>query len=781
MGELLVVKRDCTEQAFDESKIYNAIMKAMQNGSGIIKPKVAESIAKEIHEECSDKESVDISDIELMVFDKLITKKQRLTARAYEGYRSTREFQRENNNTTDDDVIDLVDGNNDYWLHENANKNPILNTTVRDYMAGIVSTDAVRRYLLPPEIVQAHDEGIIHFHDADYFMQKEHNCDLINLEDMLQNGTVISETLIEKPHSLSTACTVTTQIIAQVASSQYGGQSISLAHLAPFVDVSRQKIRNEVIEELQQIYRDVNEKEWTKPRKVLGQRLKKEREKFYKGKERLLKFIDATDIEDIVENRLKKEVEKGIQTIQYQLVTLMTTNGQAPFITIFMYLNEAKNEQEKADLALLIEEMLKQRMLGVKNEDGVYIAPAFPKLIYVLEENNITEESEYWYLTKLAAECTSKRLVPDYISEKVMLELKGDVYTCMGCRSFLTVDRFSDKVGNISNAKNFDKTKHKYYGRFNQGVVTISLPDIALSSDGDMDKFWEIFDERAELCHKALRSRHNRLLGTSSDVAPILWQYGALARLKKHEKIDRLLYDGYSTISLGYAGLYECVKFMTGHSHSDESIGEEFGLKVMQALNDKCNQWKEEENIDYSLYGTPLESTTYKFAKSLKNRFGKDVFVKIDGKDRNYITNSYHIPVFEPITAFEKLRIESKFQKLSPGGAISYIEVPSMTHNIPAILEVIKFIYNNIMYAEINTKSCYCEKCGFDGDIPLVADENGTLKWKCPNCGNTDNTTMDIAFRVCGYIGTAKNGGNQGRYGDIHDRVYHLDDTEYEV
>lgn len=780
MGELLVVKRDCTEQAFDESKIYNAIMKAMQNGSGIIKPKVAESIAKEIHEECSDKESIDISDIELMVFDKLITKKQRLTARAYEGYRSTREFQRENNNTTDNDVINLVDGNNDYWLHENANKNPILNTTVRDYMAGIVSTDAVRRYLLPPEIVQAHDEGIIHFHDADYFMQKEHNCDLINLEDMLQNGTVISETLIEKPHSLSTACTVTTQIIAQVASSQYGGQSISLAHLAPFVDVSRQKIRNEVIEELQQIYRDVNEKEWTKPRKVLGHRLKKEREKFYKGKGRLLKFIDATDIEDIVENRLKKEVEKGIQTIQYQLVTLMTTNGQAPFITIFMYLNEAKNEQEKTDLALLIEEMLRQRMLGVKNEDGVYIAPAFPKLIYVLEEDNITEESEYWYLTKLAAECTSKRLVPDYISEKVMLELKGDVFTCMGCRSFLTVDRFSDKVGNISNAKNFDKTKHKYYGRFNQGVVTISLPDIALSSDGDMDKFWEIFDERAELCHKALRFRHNRLLGTSSDVAPILWQYGALARLKKHEKIDRLLYDGYSTISLGYAGLYECVKFMASHSHSDEDVGEEFGLKVMQALNDKCNQWKEEENIDYSLYGTPLESTTYKFAKSLKNRFGEDVFVKIDGKDRNYITNSYHIPVFEPITAFEKLRIESKFQKLSPGGAISYIEVPSMTHNIPAILEVIKFIYNNIMYAEINTKSCYCEKCGFDGDIPLVADENGTLKWECPNCGNTDNTTMDIAFRVCGYIGTAKNGGNQGRYGDIHDRVYHLDDTNYE-
>lgn len=751
MSELLIVKRDCSEQAFDESKIYNAIMKAMKNGSGIIKPKIAESIAKEIHEECKNKESVDISDIELMVFDKLITKKQRLTARAYEGYRSTREFQRENNNTTDDDVIDLVNGNNDYLMHENANKNPVLNTTVRDYMAGIVSTDAVRRYLLPPEIVQAHDEGIIHFHDADYFMQKEHNCDLINLEDMLQNGTVISETLIEKPHSLSTACTVTTQIIAQVASSQYGGQSISLAHLAPFVDVSRKKIRDEVEHELCDIADTLLE----------GEELN-------------------NVINKITKERLTSEIEKGIQTIQYQLVTLMTTNGQAPFITIFMYLNEAKNEQEKADLALLIEEMLRQRMIGVKNEDGVYIAPAFPKLIYVLEEDNITEESKYWYLTKLAAECTSKRLVPDYISEKVMLELKGDVFTCMGCRSFLTVDRFSDKVGNISNAKNFDKTKHKYYGRFNQGVVTISLPDIALSSDGDINKFWEIFDERAELCHKALKSRHNRLLGTSSDVAPILWQYGALARLKKHEKISRLLYDGYSTISLGYAGLYECVKFMTGHSHSDEGVGEEFGLKVMQALNDKCNRWKEEENIDYSLYGTPLESTTYKFAKSLKNRFGKDVFVKIDGKDRNYITNSYHIPVFEPITAFEKLRIESKFQKLSPGGAISYIEIPSMTHNIPAILEVIKFIYNNIMYAEINTKNCYCEKCGFDGDIPLVEDEDGILKWKCPNCGNTDNTTMDIAFRVCGYIGTAKNGGNQGRYGDIHDRVYHLDDTEYE-
>lgn len=684
-----------------------------------------------------------------MVYDKLITKKQRLTAKAYEGYRSIREFQRENENTTDSEIHNLVEDKDEYWKDENANKNPTLNPTKRDYIAGSVSTDMTKRYLLSPEIIQAHNEGLIHFHDADYFLQHMHNCGLVNLEDMLQNNTVISEVLIETPHAFSTACNIATQGIAQIASNQYGGQSISLAHLAPFVDVSRKSIRKKVTEELYDngLISEYNE--------------------------------DLAEVVNITNKRLKEEIEKGVQTIQYQLVTLMTTNGQAPFITIFMYLNEAKNEREKADLAMLIEEMLHQRIQGVKNEKGVYIAPAFPKLIYVLEEDNITEDSKYWYLTELAAECTSKRLVPDYISEKMMLELKGDVYTCMGCRSFLTVDRFTDKVGNIANAKNFNPSKHKYYGRFNQGVVTISLPDIAFSSDGDFDKFWEIFEERTELCHKALRARHERLLGTSSDVAPILWQHGAYARLKKHEKIDRLLYDGYSTISLGYAGLYECVKFMTGHSNSDEGIGEEFGLKVMQALNDKCNQWKEAENIDYSLYGTPLESTTYKFAKCLKSRFGSDIFEKLDGFDRNYITNSYHIPVFEHITAFEKLRIESKFQKLSPGGAISYIEVPSMSHNIPAILEVIKFIYNNIMYAEINTKSCYCEKCGFDGDIPLVSDENNRLKWECPSCGNTDNTTMDIAFRVCGYIGTAKNGGNQGRYGDIHDRVYHLDDMEY--
>lgn len=744
-----VIKRDCTEVEFDKTKITTAILKAMKNGSGIVKPQIAENIADEIEELCKDKDEVYISDIELMVYDKLISKKQRLTARAYEGYRSIREFQREYSNTTDMDIIKLLDGDNDYWKNENANKNPVLNTTIRDYMAGIVSTDAVRRYLLSPEIVQAHDEGIIHFHDADYFIQHMHNCDLINLEDMLQNGTAISETLIEKPHSFSTACNIATQAIAQVASSQYGGQSISLAHLAPFVNISREKIKEEVKKDFALVTET---------------------------------YIDEESIiNEIVERRLREEVKRGVQTIQYQLVTLMTTNGQAPFITIFMYLNEAKNEQEKKDLAILIEEMLRQRIQGVKNEDGVFVAPAFPKLIYVTEKDNITENSPYWYLTKLAAECSAKRLVPDYISEKMMLELKHDVYTCMGCRSFLTPDRFTDKgVGNIADAKNYEPNKHKYYGRFNQGVVTISLPDIAFSSEGDMDKFWELFEERTELCHKALRARHERLKGTSSDVAPILWQYGALARLKKHEKIDRLLYDGYSTISLGYAGLYECVKYMTGHSHSDEGIGEAFGLEVMQALNDKCAQWKEAENIDYSLYGTPLESTTYKFAKCLKNRFGNDIFIKLDGFDRNYITNSYHIPVFEPIDAFEKLRIESKFQKLSPGGAISYIETPSMVQNVAALLEVIKYMYDNIMYAEINTKSCYCEKCGYDGDIPLV-DENGTLKWICPKCGNDDNTTMDIAFRVCGYIGTAKNGGNQGRYGDIHDRVYHLDNQEIEL
>ena len=734
---MLVVKRDATVVDFDKNKIVSAISKAMKASIGVVKETIAQNIADEIYDEYKDEEEVSVYDIETCVFNKLIQKKQKLTARAYEGYRSIREFQREAQNTIDNDIDSLIEDQNEYWKDENANKNPILNTTKRDYMAGIVSTDASRRVLLPPDIIQAHDDGIIHFHDADYFLQHEHNCDLVNLEDMLQNGTVITESLIETPKSFQTACTVTTQIIAQVASAQYGGQSISLAHLAPFVDVSRRKIKQKVTEDFETAGCHVSDE-----------------------------ILDV-----ITERRLLDEVRSGIQTIQYQLTTIMTTNGQAPFITIFMYLNEAKNEREKKDLAILIEEVLKQRILGVKTEDGTYVAPAFPKLIYVTEEDNITEGAPYWYLTRLAAECTTKRLVPDYISEKVMKELKGDVYTCMGCRSFLTPDDFTDRgVGNIANAGNYQPGQHKYYGRFNQGVVTINLPDIALSSEGDFDTFWKLFEERTELCHRALRLRHERLLGTLSDVAPILWQHGALARLGKHEKIDRLLYDGYSTISLGYAGLYECVKYMTGKSHSDEGEGEAFGLKVMQALNDKCKQWREAENIAYSIYGTPLESTTYKFARKLQERFGV-----IEGiTDRNYVSNSYHIPVFEKIDAFEKLRIESKFQKLSPGGAISYIETPNMVKNVDAVITVIQYMYNNIMYAEINTKACYCEQCHYEGDIPLVEDNGGKLIWECPNCKNRDSSTMDIAFRVCGYIGTAKNGGNQGRYGDIHDRVYHL-------
>lgn len=758
-----VIKRDCSEVDFDKSKISTAILKAMKNGSGIVKQKIAEDIANEIEEDCKDKDEVSISDIESMVYDKLITKKQRLTAKAYEGYRSIREFQRENENTIDTEITELLSGESDYWNNENSNKNPRLNTTQRDYLAGIVSKDASRRYILPPEIVQAHDDGLIHVHDLDYLIQYMNNCCLINLEDMLQNGTVISETLIEKPHSFSTACTVATQIIAQVASSQYGGQSISLAHLAPFVDISRQKIRKEVIEEQEYLYRNIDEKEWVKPRKVLGKKLRKDQEKFYKNKDRLLKFIDATDIEDIVEKRLKKEIEKGIQTIQYQITTLMTTNGQAPFITLFMYLNEAHNQREKDDLAMLIEEELRQSYLGVKNEEGVYITPAFPKVIYVLQEDNIHEEDKYWYLTEMAAKCSMKRLTPDYISEKIMKEMKdGNCYPVMGCRSALTV--WHDENG-----------KPKFYGRFNSGVVTVSLPDIALSSGGDFNEFWRIFDERTELCHKALKIRHQRLRGTKSDVAPILWQHGAFARLKKSESIDKLLFGGYSTLSLGYAGLAECVKYMTGHYHCDEGIGEKFGLEVMQALNDKCSQWKIDENIDYSLYGTPLEATTEKFAKKLKERFGI-----IEGvTDRTYITNSYHIPVFIHIDAFGKLRIEAKFQRLSPGGSISYIECPNMENNIPAVLEVMKFIYNNNMYAELNTKSDYCQKCGWSKEIKLI-DEGGKLIWECPNCGNRDVRTMDITRRTCGYKGTARNGWNQGRLGDIHDRVPHLDDIEEE-
>lgn len=741
---MLVIKRDASEAEFDKNKIASAIIKAMKSGAGKVRENIAQDIANEIYEENKDEEYVSIYDIETAVFNKLIQKKQKLTARAYEGYRSIREFQREAENTIDEDINTLIEDHNEYWKDENANKNPVLNTTKRDYMAGIVSTDAVRRVLLPPEIIQAHDDGIIHFHDADYFLQKMYNCCLINLEDMLQNDTVISDRLVESPKSFQTACTVTTQIIAQVASSQYGGQTISLAALAPFVDVSRQKIKKQVEEDLETVTNNLYESSWIDYEKAVN---------------------------TITERRLKKEISAGVQTIQYQIETLLTVNGQSPFVSVFMYLNEAKNEKEKKDLALIIEEVLRQRIQGVKSEDGAWIAPAFPKLLYVTEEDNIKEGQPYWYLTQLAAECTTKRLVPDYISEKMMKELKGDVYPCMGCRSFLTPDDFTDRgVGNISNAKNYTEGNHKYYGRFNQGVVTINLPDIALSSEGDFDAFWKLFEERTELCHKALRLRHERLLGTLSDVAPILWQHGAIARLNKHEKIDRLLYDGYSTISLGYAGLYECVKYMTGKSHSDDGEGEAFGIKVMQALNDKCKQWRDDENIAYSLYGTPLESTTFKFARKLQERFGI-----IEGiTDRNYVTNSYHIPVFEKIDAFEKLRIEAKFQKLSPGGAISYIETPNMVKNVEAVLTVIQYMYDNIMYAEINTKACYCEKCHYEGDIPLVEDKGGKLIWECPNCKNRDTQTMDIAFRVCGYIGTAKNGGNQGRYGDIHDRVYHL-------
>jgi anaerobic ribonucleoside-triphosphate reductase len=1098
---LKVLKRDCTEVDFKKEKISNAILKAMKNGSGIVKPKVAENIANEIYEENKDKEEISISEIESLVYDKLISKKQRLTAKAYEGYRSIREFQRENENTIDKEISELLSGESEYWNSENSNKNPRLNTTQRDYLAGIVSKDASRRYLLPPDVVQAHDEGLIHVHDLDYLIQYMHNCCLINLEDMLQNGTVISETLIEKPHSFSTACTVATQIIAQVASSQYGGQSISLAHLAPFVNISRQKIHKEVTQELYD-YGFISEYD-----------------------------EDLWEVKQITEERLKKEITKGVQTIQYQITTLMTTNGQAPFITLFMYLNETHNEQEKSDLALLIEEVLKQSLQGVKNEEGVWITPAFPKVIYVLQEDNIHEGDKYWYLTELAAKCSIKRLTPDYISEKIMKEMKdGNCYPVMGCvdgeeiisykymdklyvesfermwnrlsdnfeikhqyndnnnnlymdltdveiydteNGFVNTNRIIRNVSNkwldvhfsngrrllctpdhpfevinkgIINAENLsnsdkvlinsnqindekilfnndkawflgfmlcdgcyqhnnlfasiaatgedeieekfisiinkyyglevntvlqerdkkgtykdlivksdnngsiqkinsylnnkfgginknnrhipnevfewnyesklaflagmidadgyindntydgsivqigstnkelalqqmalaqslgmpakiyhnhynkrsphliryriefypieelinyivcnkkcehyespssvhyntysevmeiipvDKTaysydvtaesehfevsgiyshncrsaltvwhdendKPKFYGRFNAGVVTVSLPDIALSSGGNMDEFWRIFDERTELCHKALKIRHSRLRGVSSDVAPILWQHGALARLEKGEPIDKLLFGGYSTLSLGYAGLYECVKYMTGHSHSDEGIGEEFGLQVMQALNDKCSKWKAEENIDYSLYGTPLEATTEKFAKKLKERFGV-----IEGiTDRNYVTNSYHIPVFEEIDAFEKLRLEAKFQRLSPGGSISYIECPNLDNNIEAVLEVIKFIYDNNMYAELNTKSDYCQKCGWDKEIKLI-DENNQLIWECPNCGNRDVRTMDITRRTCGYKGTARNGWNQGRLGDIHDRVTHLDDLEY--
>ncbi len=737
-----IIKRDCSEVEFDKSKIYEAIMKAMRFGSGIVKPDVAREIASEIEAEAQYIGDLDIYAVESMVFEKLVGKGESLTAKAYEGYRSVREFQREVKNSTDDSVVELLNGKSEYWNDENSNKDAILVTTQRDYMAGIESEDISKRMLLTPDIIQGHEDGIIHFHDIDYFAQRTlHNCDLINLEDMFENGTVISNVMIERPHSFSTACNIATQIIAQVASSQYGGQSISFTHLAPFVDVSRKKIRKEVEEEWG-IYTSAgigNADEETRVKEV---------------------------IESIVDRRLRQEIKKGVQTIQYQVVTLMTTNGQAPFLSAFMYLGEAKDEQTKNDLALIIEEVLRQRIQGVKNEKGVWTTPAFPKLLYVLEKDNVYEGSKYFYLTKLAAECCARRLVPDYISEKKMLEYKidkngnGNVYPCMGCRSFLTP--YVDENG-----------KPKYYGRFNQGVVTINLVDIALSSGGDRNKFWKIFDTRTELCHKALKLRHERLEGTPSDVAPILWQHGALARLQKGEKIDKLLHNGYSTISLGYAGLYECVKYMTGFSHTDGGAGEAFGLEVMRALNDKCAMWKADEHIDYSLYGSPIESTTYKFAKCLKKRFG--IIPGITDKD--YITNSYHVPVFEKINAFDKLELEAKFQKLSPGGAISYVEIPNLNDNLDVVIQLMQFIYENIMYAELNSKSDYCMVCGYDKEIKIISDKSGRLVWECPSCGNRNQAMMSVARRTCGYIGT--NFWNQGRTQEIKERVLHVDDVPY--
>ena len=730
-----VIKRNGAEVSFDIDKIISAITGANEsvNEDARMTELQIKRIAENVEYACLKmNRAPSVEEIQDLVEYQIMAHGAYEVSKSYITYRYTRSLIRKSN-TTDDKILSLIELSNEEAKQENSNKNPVVNSTQRDYMAGEVSRDITERILLPAEIVEAHREGIIHFHDSDYYAQHMHNCDLVNLEDMLQNGTVITGTLIERPHSFSTACNIATQIIAQVASNQYGGQSITLTHLAPFVDVSRKRICKMVKQEMS----------------AIGETLSEEK------------------LEKLVEARLLEEIQRGVQTIQYQVVTLLTTNGQAPFITIFMYLNEARNEQEKKDLALIIEEMLKQRCQGVKNESGVWVTPAFPKLIYVLEEDNITEDSKYWYLTELAAKCTAKRMVPDYISEKKMLELKGDVYVCMGCRSFLTPDRFTDAgVGNIANAGNYEPGKHKYYGRFNQGVVTINLPDVALSSGGNTEKFWNIFEERLELCHRALRCRHERLLGTPSDVAPILWQYGALARLKKGEVIDKLLYNGYSTLSLGYAGLYECVKYMTGKSHTDPE-STPFALSVMQKMNDKCAEWKKAENIDYSLYGTPLESTTYKFAKCLQRRFGI-----IEGiNDKGYITNSYHVHVTENISAFDKLKFESQFQALSPGGAISYVEVPDMQDNIEAVLEVMKFIYDNIIYAELNTKSDYCQVCGWDGEIE-IKEENGKLIWKCPNCGNTDQDKMNVARRTCGYIGTQF--WNQGRTQEIRDRVLHL-------
>lgn len=721
-----VIKRNGEEVDFHLEKIINAIKAANKEVDKIHQMNeyqiiaIADNIALKVRDFTH---AVNVEDIQDMVETGIMEMRGYEVAQKYVRYRYKRELTRKSN-TTDNGILSLLDNINEEVNQENSNKNPVINSTQRDYMAGEVSKDLTRRVLLPEEIVRAHEEGIIHFHDSDYFAQREHNCDLINLEDMLQNGTVISETLIEKPHSFFTACNVTTQIVAQVASNQYGGQSFTLAHLAPFVDISRQKIRKNVIAE----------------REACGESLDE-------------KIIDA-----VTERRLKEEVKSGIQTIQYQLITLMTCNGQAPFVTVFMYLDEVEDGKIRDDLAMIIEEVLVQRMQGVKNEKGVWITPAFPKLIYVLDEDNVTADSKYWYLTELAAKCTAKRMVPDYISAKIMKELKqGEVYPCMGCRSFLTVE---------DSQRNADGS-HKFYGRFNQGVVTINLVDVACSSEGDMDRFWEILDERLELCHRALRCRHERLLGTVSDVAPILWQYGALARLKKGEKIDRLLYNGYSTISLGYAGLYEMCVRMLGKTHTDPEA-QPFAMQVMQRLNDKCREWKEAEHISYSVYGTPMESTTYKFAKCLQKRFGI-----IEGvTDKNYITNSYHVHVSEEINAFHKLKFESEFQKLSPGGAISYVEVPNMQDNISAVLSVMQFIYDNIMYAELNTKSDYCECCGYDGEIQIKEDESGKLIWECPNCGNKDQDKMFVARRTCGYIGTQF--WNQGRTQEIKDRVLHL-------
>lgn len=731
-----IIKRNGSEMPFDSSKIYSAISRANAQVADVdrISPEEIQTITDQVTEYCVQLDRAPgVEEVQDRVEHELMAHGAFVLAKCYITYRYTRALVRQSN-TTDDKILSLIECSNEEAKQENANKNPVINSTQRDYMAGEVSKDLTERLLLPNDIVQAHKEGIIHFHDMDYYAQHMHNCDLVNLEDMLQNGTVITGTLIEKPHSFSTACNIATQIIAQVASNQYGGQSISLAHLAPFVQVSREKIRRELENEFADFKVEMDEK-------TLGK---------------------------LVDRQLRNEIKRGVQTIQYQVVTLLTTNGQAPFVTVYMYLGEAKNEQERDDLAMIIEEVLRQRYEGVKNEQGVWVTPAFPKLIYVLEEDNIHEGSKYYELTKLAAKCTAKRMVPDYISEKIMRQLKGgDVYTCMGCRSFLTPDRFTDTgIGNIANAGNYKPGEHKYYGRFNQGVVTVNLVDIGLSAHGDMDAFWQIFEERMELCHRALRCRHERLLGTLSDVAPILWQYGALARLEKGEVIDKLLYNGYSTLSLGYAGLWECVRALNGKKLT-EPEGEELGLEIMRKLNEYTAKWKAAENIDYSLYGTPLESTTYKFAKCLQKRFGV-----IEGiTDKGYITNSYHVHVTEPINAFDKIALESRFQALSPGGAISYVEVPNMSDNLEAVMQVMKFIYDNILYAELNTKSDYCQVCGWDGEIEIQEDD-GKLVWTCPCCGNRDQNKMNVARRTCGYIGTQF--WNQGRTQEIKERVLHL-------